>query len=48
MVTKGRIGAYAGMIFLLVLPLIFPRFYVYKASLILLYGLLATLISEAL
>lgn len=42
MVTKGRIGAYAGMIFLLVLPLIFPRFYVYIASLILLYGLLAT------
>ncbi|MBA4390725.1 MAG: branched-chain amino acid ABC transporter permease [Syntrophus sp. (in: bacteria)] len=42
MVTKGRIGAYAGIIFLLALPLFFPRFYVYIASLILLYGLLAT------
>jgi len=42
MVNKGRIGAYGGIILLLVLPLIFPRFYVYIASLILLYGLLAT------
>jgi len=42
MANKGRIGAYAGIIFLLALPLIFPRFYVYIASLILLYGLLAT------
>ena len=40
--SKGRIAAYAGGIILLILPFIFPRFYVYIASLILLYGLLAT------
>ena len=37
-----RIGTYGGLVVLLILPLIFPRFYVYIASLILLYGLLAT------
>ena len=40
--SKGRIAAYVGGIILLILPFIFPRFYVYIASLILLYGLLAT------
>ena len=40
--TKGRILAGIGAVILLILPLLFPRFYVYIASLILLYGLLAT------
>ena len=40
--ARNRIFAYGGVVILLALPFIFPRFYVYIASLILLYGLLAT------
>jgi branched-chain amino acid transport system permease protein len=39
---KKYIFPILGGIFLLLLPVLFPRFYVYIASLILLYGLLAT------
>lgn len=46
--TRNRLWAYGGGIILLVLPFIFPRFYVYIASLILLYGLLATSLNFAL
>jgi branched-chain amino acid transport system permease protein len=38
---KGILGAVVAII-LLILPVLFPRFYVYLVSLILLYGLLAT------
>jgi branched-chain amino acid transport system permease protein len=40
--SKNRIFPWVGVVFLLVLPVLFPRFYIYIASLILLYGLLAT------
>ena len=46
--TRNRSWAYGGGILLLLLPLIFPRFYVYIASLILLYGLLATSLNFAM
>lgn len=45
---KGRIWAYIGMAALLLLPLFLPRFYVYLASLVLLYGLFATSLNVAL
>jgi branched-chain amino acid transport system permease protein len=40
--SKRSIAWIVGAIFLLALPALFPRFYIYIASLILLYGLLAT------
>ena len=41
--AKGRLSIYGVLtLILMLLPLVFPRFYVYIASLILLYGLLAT------
>jgi branched-chain amino acid transport system permease protein len=39
---KNRIFMLVAAVFLLALPFIFPRFYIYIVSLILLYGLLAT------
>jgi branched-chain amino acid transport system permease protein len=39
---KGRIWGIIGIIVLLLVPLVLPRFYVYLTSLILLYGLFAT------
>lgn len=45
---KGRIWACIGICLLLVLPLFAPRFYVYLASLAILYGLFATSLNIAL
>ena len=42
MQTKSRIWWIAGLVVLLLLPAVLPRFYIYLLSIILLYGLLAT------
>ncbi len=46
--SKGRIFSYGGIILLLLIPLFLPRFYIYMASLVLLYGLLASSCNLAL